>query len=64
MDKLYANSLYDAKQVAIADLKVPKSKAHLVAIEPAYHNHFDYQCAGWIAFYGGKKVLIYKGDEA
>lgn len=64
MDKLYANSLYDAKQVAIADLKVPKSKAHLVAIGPAYDDGNYYCCAGWIAFYGGKKLLIYKGDEA
>jgi hypothetical protein len=64
MDKLLANSLYDAKQVAIAELKVPKSKAHLVAIAPAYDDDNDYECAGWIAFYGSKKVLIYKGDEA
>lgn len=63
MDKLLANSLYDAKQVAIAELKVPKSKAHLVAIAPAYVD-LEESVGGWIAFYGGKKVVIYKGDEA
>ena len=55
-----AHDLYSAKCKAVEYFKAPKSKKHLVAIEPAYENETDEFCAGWIAFYNQKKVLILK----
>ena len=36
IDKEDADGIYDAKQLAIAHFKIPKSKQGLLAIEPAY----------------------------
>ena len=55
-----AQDLYGAKCLAIEHFKVPKSKTHLVAVEPAYENETDEFCSGWIAFYNQKKVTILK----
>lgn len=52
-----AIDLYDAKCKAIEHLRVPKSKTHLVAIEPAYGEDNE-TCVGWIAFYNREKVEI------
>ncbi len=52
-----AEDLYDAKCKAIEHLRVPKSKTHLVAIEPAYGEDNE-TCLGWIAFYDQQKFLI------
>jgi hypothetical protein len=37
IDKEDADGIYDAKQLAIAHFKIPKSKQGLLAIEPAYN---------------------------
>jgi hypothetical protein len=36
IDKSEADGIYQAKQIAIKKLKVPKSKIGLLAIKPAY----------------------------
>jgi len=60
MNSMKAQDLYGAKCKAIEHFKVPKSKTHLVAVEPAYENETDTDCAGWFAFYNQKKVAILK----
>ena len=60
MSSMKATDLYGAKCVAVEHFKAPKSKKHLVAIEPAYENENDTDCSGWIAFYNQKKVVILK----
>ena len=55
-----AQDLYDAKCLAVEHFKAPKSKTHLVHVQPAYENETDAVCSGWIAFYNQKKIVILK----
>ena len=41
IDKEDADGIYDAKQLAIAHFKIPKSKQGLLAIEPAYNEEVN-----------------------
>jgi hypothetical protein len=58
-----AEDLYDAKCKAIEHFKAPKRKTHLVAIEPAYDESDEENCAGWIAFYGRQQIEIKRKER-
>lgn len=55
-----ANTLYEAKQLAIKKMKVPKKDRNLIAIEPGYE---DDKQVGWIAFYNRQKLEIYMDGQ-
>jgi hypothetical protein len=55
-----ANTLYEAKQLAIKKMNVPKKDRNLIAIELGYE---DDKQVGWIAFYNRQKLEIYMDGQ-
>lgn len=62
VQKLYANTQWEAKQVVIKFWNIPKKKQHLIIVEPAYNDDDEFE--GWLAFMNGVEMLeVYYGGE-
>lgn len=55
VQKLYANTQWEAKQVAIGVWNIPKKRQHLMIVEPAYSEDDVFE--GWLVFMNGVEML-------